>query len=48
MFNCWNINNNNNNGYNRNNIGNYNNNAYDRNIRARTGQQIMNMKNRGF
>ena len=48
MFNCWNINNNNNNGYNINNIGNYNNNAYDRNIRARTGQQIMNMKNRGF
>ena len=48
MLNCWNINNNSNNGYNRNNNGNYNNNAYDRNIRARTGQQIMNMKNRGF
>ena len=48
MFNCWNLNNSNNNGYNRNNNGNYNNNGYDRNIRARTGQQIMNMKNRIF
>ena len=48
MLNCWNINFNNNNGYDRNNNGNYNNNGYDRNIRARTGQQIMNMKSRGF
>ena len=48
MLNCWNINYNNNNGYDRNNNGNYNNNGYDGNIRARTGQQIMNMKNRGF
>ena len=49
MSNCWNLNNNNtNNGYNRNNEGNYNDNEYGRNIRARTGQQIMNMNNRGF
>ena len=48
MLNCWNINFNYNNGYDRNNNGNYNNNGYDGNIRARTGQQIMNMKNRGF
>ena len=47
MLNCWNIGNSNNNGLNRNNDGG-NNYGYDRNIRARTGQQIMNMNNRGY
>ena len=46
MKNCWNIGGISG-GNNRNNNGN-NNNEYNRNIRARTGQQIMNMKNRGF
>ena len=44
MKNCWNIGGNS--GFNRNNNGN--NNEYNSNIRARTGQQIMNMKNRGY
>ena len=47
MLNCWNIGSYNNNGFNRNNESG-NNCGYDRNIRARTGQQIMNMNNRGY
>ena len=48
MINCWNIGGNNNTGYNKNNENSNNNSGYDRNIRARTGQQIMSMNNRGF
>ena len=53
MNNCWNINRNknslnNNMNYNRKNEYNNCNYGYDRNIRARTGQQIMNMKNNGY
>ena len=47
MVNCWNIGGNNNR-LNRNNDAGNNNYGYDKNIRARTGQQIMNMNNRGF
>ena len=45
MKNCWNIGGNSG-GYNKNN--NRNNNDFNCNIRARTGQQIMNTKNRGY
>ena len=54
IVNCWNLNrnknnsNNNNINYNMNNEYNNYNYGYDRNIRARTGQQIMNMNNKGY
>ena len=48
MIYCWNMKNDDS-GLNMGNNNNYNNNyGYDRNIRARTGQQIMNMNNRRF